>query len=331
MTKINCLFNLVLLTLIAVITTVSCHKDDPNPPTQDLKSQVFEYSITELRQTKEFTWTSVNGYLTNGEEKINTLYATKYNEVTLKTTAPVNVSSVDPNVVCVEKINDTAFKLCYKTDGSTVIRMWNGTEGVDKIQKEFAIQGKEVIDITGLRFSYGPSKNHLENEQFVFSRYTTSRPLLRCHKPDDNINIDAVGRPTTSDFMCKQYWKPNVWNEEKQRFVPDPTRGALLYFEGLEPENASFRTVTAFESEWDVLRHLTENGIETGCFKEGDYEFLPNEYTCNNDISDFTSRPVATWATFCHDVYVVSVKIPVESGVRFYYVFRAKDEEYPTP
>ncbi len=331
--KTNHLLHLVLVLAVAGLALASCKKDEPNPPTQDLPAKDFSYTLTEKRQMKEFTWQSVNGSLTNGEEKINSLFVTAYNEVSLNVTADVNVKSDKPEYVLVSKSSSSnqSFKLSYKGDGPATIILWNGTEGKDKIEKKFVVTGKDVIDVTGLRFTYGPSKNHLENEEIIFSRYSTSRPPLRCNFPDDTKNEDAPGRPTTSDFMCLPYWKPNIWNEEKQRFVDDPTQGAQLYFEGLEPENASFRTVTAFESEWDVYRGLSKTIMNIGCFNEGDYKLLPNEHECNKDVSQFTSRPVATWTTYTNDVYFCCVKIPVASGARFYYVYRAKEEAYPMP
>ncbi len=325
--------NFSQILVVAVVLLTSCSKANLNPPVQDLKAADFTYTITEQRQLKEFTWTNVNGFLTNGEEKINALFVTAYNEVTLNVTVDVNIKSDKPEYVAVEKLTSgsRSFKLSYKGDGPATITLWNGTEGVDKIEKKFVVTGKEVIDVTGLRFTYGPSKNHLENEVVVFSRFSASRPPIRCNFPDDGKNIDAPGRPTTSDFMCAQYWKPSIWDREKETFVPDPTQGAQLYFEGLEPENASFRTITAFESEWDVYRGLSKTIMSMGCFNEGDYKLLPNAHECSKDVSEFTSIPVATWTVYVKDVYFACVKIPVTSGARFYYVYRAKEEAYPMP
>jgi len=314
--------------------TASCEKDTLNPPVEDLPSEDFQYSVLEQRQLKQFTWApeSNTGPLSNGEESIRQLYVTAFNEVTLEASTPVNVSSSQPGFVAVEKVTSKRYRLVYKGDGASHIKVWNGTEGQNAIVKGFDVIGIEYVDIKGLRFSLGTGKDHTKNPVFVFSRFTTSRPPICCNFPEDTPNEDSKARPKTSDFMCMPYQKPMWYNYdygEYGTYQEDVTQGALLTFEGVEPENASFRTITSFESEWDAYRGLTSTMVLTGYFNEGDYVW-PNIHSCNYDVSHFTSSedPTDMWISWASDCYIALLRIPVAEGVRYYYVFRAQDEKY---
>ena len=320
--------------LMMLGVTASCEKDTLNPSVEDLPSEDFQYSVLEKRQLKQFTWApeSNTGPLSNGEESIRQLYVTAFNEVTLEATTPVNVSSSQPGFVAVEKVTSKKYRLVYKGDGASHIKVWNGTEGQNAIVKGFDVIGIEYVDIKGLRFSLGTDKDHTKNPVFVFSRFTTSRPPICCNFPDDTPNEDSKARPKTSDFMCMPYQKP-MWYDydygEYGTYRVDTTQGALLTFEGVEPENASFRTVTSFESEWDAYRDFTRRMARDGYFNEGDYVW-PNIHSCNYDVSYFTSPedPTDMWVEWNSDCYIAVLRIPVAEGARYYYVFRAQDEEY---
>lgn len=319
---------------IALFAIVACEKQPLNPPTEKLPATDFDYSVLERRELKQFTWEpkSNTGPLANGEEKIEQLYVTAFNEVTLETSAPVNVSSSQPSFVTVEKVNTKKYRLIYKGDGAARIKVWNGTEGQGAIIKEFDVIGQQYIDIKGLRFSLGTDKDHTKNPVFIFSRFTTSRPPIRCKFPEDADNEDKKGRPSTSDFMCMPYQKPMWYNYdygEYGRYQVDVTQGALLTFEGIEPENASFRTITSFESEWDAYYNYTSRMARDGYFNAGDYVW-PNIHSCNYDVSNFTSPedPTDIWIDWASECYIALLRIPVAEGARYYYVFRAQDEEY---
>lgn len=326
----------VLLGVLALFPLLPGCKKDLNPPVQDLPAAEFNYSVSEQRQLKAFTWEpqSNTGPLSNGEESINQLYVTAYNEVTIQVSANVNVSSSKPDVVAVEKVSSgsRSFRLVYKGDGASTIKLWNGTEGSNAVVKSFSVVGREFIDVTGLRFSLGTNKDHTQNPVFVFSRFTTSRPPIRCNFPDDNQNIDKSGRPTTSDFMSGPYEKPMWYNfdyGEYGRWEGDKSSGALLTFEGLEPENASFRTFTSFESEWDSFYDFTNRMAQRGTIEPGEYVW-PNINSCNVDASQFldSEDPTDMWIPFTGDVYIYLIRIPVSSGAKYFYCFRAMDEEF---
>ena len=323
----------LLAVAVAAAAILSCKKEPLNPPVEDLPAVDFQYSVLEQRQMKAFNWApeSNTGPLSNGEESIKQLYVTSFNEVTLEASTPVNISSSQPGFVAVEKVTSKKYRLVYKGDGASHIKVWNGTEGQNAIVKGFDVIGLEYVDIKGLRFSLGTDKDHTKNPVFVFSRFTLSRPPICCNFPEDTPNEDSKARPKTSDFMCMPYQKP-MWYDydygEYGTYREDVTQGALLTFEGVEPENASFRTVTSFESEWDVYRGLTSTMVLTGYFNEGDYVW-PNIHSCNYDVSHFTSSedPTDMWISWASDCYIALLRIPVAEGARYYYVFRANDEE----
>ena len=324
----------LLAVAVAAAAILSCKKEPLNPPVEDLPAVDFQYSVLEQRQMKAFNWApeSNTGPLSNGEESIKQLYVTSFNEVTLEASTPVNVSSSQPGFVAVEKVTSKKYRLVYKGDGASHIKVWNGTEGQNAIVKGFDVIGLEYVDIKGLRFSLGTDKDHTKNPVFVFSRFTTSRPPIRCNFPDDSDNEDKKGRPGTSDFMCMPYQKPKWYNydyDEYGRYEVDVTQGALLTFEGVEPENASFRTVTSFESEWDAYYNYTSRMARDGYFNEGDYVW-PNIHSCNYDVSYFTSLedPTDIWIDWASECYIALLRIPVLEGARYYYVFRADDEVY---
>ena len=334
MRNLSSILCVTLSVLLMLGVTASCEKDTLNPPVEDLPSEDFQYSVLEQRQLKQFTWApeSNTGPLSNGEESIRQLYVTAFNEVTLEASTPVNVSSSQPGFVAVEKVTSKRYRLVYKGDGASHIKVWNGTEGQNAIVKGFDVIGIEYVDIKGLRFSLGTGKDHTKNPVFVFSRFTTSRPPICCNFPEDTPNEDSKARPKTSDFMCMPYQKPMWYNYdygEYGTYQEDVTQGALLTFEGVEPENASFRTITSFESEWDAYRGLTSTMVLTGYFNEGDYVW-PNIHSCNYDVSHFTSSedPTDMWISWASDCYIALLRIPVAEGVRYYYVFRAQDEKY---
>lgn len=331
MNRTSYILNMAACTVLLFVS-IACQKD-LNPPVEDLPAVDFQYSVLEQRQLKAFTWApeSNTGPLSNGEESIKQLYVTSFNEVTLEASTAVNISSSQPGFVAVEKVTSKKYRLVYKGDGASHIKVWTGTEGQNAIVKGFDVIGVEYIDIKGLRFSLGTDKDHTKNPIFVFSRFTTSRPPIRCNFPEDTDNIDKNGRPGTSDFMCMPYQKPMWYNYdygEYGRYEMDVTQGALLTFEGVEPENASFRTVTSFESEWDALRGYTRSMVRRGAFNEGDYVW-PNIHSCNYDVSHFTSAddPTDMWIDWPYDCYMALIRIPVLEGARYYYVFRADDEE----
>ena len=175
-----------------LFASIACQKD-LNPPVEQLPAVDFQYSVLEQRQLKAFTWApeSNAGPLSNGEESIKQLYVTAYNEVTLEANSPVNVSSSQPGFVSVEKVTSKKYRLVYKGDGASHIKVWNGTEGQNAIVKGFDVIGLEYVDIKGLRFSLGTDKDHTKNPVFVFSRFTTSRPPICCNFPDDSPNEDS--------------------------------------------------------------------------------------------------------------------------------------------
>ena len=116
--------------------------------------------------------------------------------------------------------------------------------------------------------------------------------------------------------------KPLIWVPVESEtivndgyYTIDTTQGALLRFEGLEPENTSFRTVSAFESEWDYCWHKTESLISVGYFEEGMYDDWPNETEVNKDVSEYVGREI--WVAETGLCYVTCLKVKTNSTTKF--------------
>lgn len=324
--------HLAALMAIMGAAVVSCHKDE-NPAVQDLPGKTFSISITEQRDKATFDWSVSGGKTVNPKETIQELCVTAYNTVTLSTGGvEVNVSSSDPTVVGVEKVGSgsSSYRLVYKGgsgDNAKVslvtIKVWNGT-GSGEIAQRFTVKGLEFVDVEGLRFTYGSEYwdmegNYVEceGETLIVKNVSWSRPPLVCKNGDgDNEFIKRSGK---TDFTWRQYKKPTIYDYEKETFITDPKSGALMRFEGLEPENASFRTLTAFESEWDYYRHKTESLIAQGIIQPGEYDNWPNVTGINADVSDYIGREIWVY-TLSAPTYVACLSVPV-SGNRTKYLY----------
>ena len=315
--------SILMLSLGAFLTLVSCNRDNPKP--RDLPGQPFEASLTEVRSSKTFHWRvsqdDLGNWVTdNGEESIRTLYVTAYNSpVVLETTSEVNVESSDAKVIAVERKadgNNRVFHLVYKGEGQATIRMWNGS-GSGEVSQNFRAQGREYVALEGILFTYG-------GEPLPITHYTTSRPPLLCKFPEDAANEDKP-RPGTTDFTLIPYAKPMKWDVEKWTTVVDPDQGTLLTFEGLIPENTSFRTVESFESEWECIPNRLENMILYGVVQEGEYEGKwPNIQNSPKDVSEYIGAEM--WIACCNGrFYMASLKISAPT-TQFFYLYHATED-----
>lgn len=321
----NCLS---LLSLLAVSAFLSCNRDKPQY--LDLPGEPFDVTLTEQRCSRTFHWqvrqNERGAWITdNGEESVQTLCITAYNSpVVLETTADVNVESSDPKVVAVEHQADgdnRRFNLSYKGDGTVVIRLWNGGQETG-YSKQFRAEGAECVDVTGIRFTYG-------GEPLVITRSSLSRPkIIACD--DDAVHEDEYGwsnktRPTETDFTWHQYMKPDIYDEDLQTFVIDPNQGTVLRFEGLEPENTSFRIIAAFESEWDYYRQMTRSLVSKGIIREGEYADWPNVRGISEDVSVFEGREI--WISrLGAPTYVASILVKAREDKYFWLYYTDKGE-----
>lgn len=331
--------HLAALMAIMGAAVVSCHKDE-NPAVQDLPGKTFSISITEQRDKATFDWSVSGGKTVNPKETIQELCVTAYNSVTLSTGGvEVNVSSSDPTVVGVEKVGSgsSSYRLVYKGGsgdnakvGLVTIRVWNGT-GSGEIAQSFTVKGLEFVDVVGLRFNYGSEYwdmdgNYVEceGETLIVKNVSFFRPPLVC-KQGDGANED-IKRSGKTDFTVSQYLRGVIYDEEKQTFVTNPKTGALMRFEGLVPENASFRTLTAFESEWDFYRHETESLVARGIIQPGEYDNWPNVTGVNADVNDYIGREI--WFTGTAETYMACLSVPVNNNkTKYLYLYYTPEGE----
>jgi hypothetical protein len=342
---------LSVLSFGVLLTLVSCHRDNPKPV--DLPSVQFDASITEQRDSKNFNWQVVempgggwttchSEYLDFDEEDPQTgekgvpfvttqsLVVTAYNSVTLYSTADVNVESSNPGAVSVSRVsegNSRSFLLAYRGEGVSTIRMWNGS-GENLNEKSFLVLGQEFVDVVGLRFTFG-------GEPLVVRHVSSSRPKMFACDADwaheDESGWSFATRPTKCDFQWLQYKKPNVWVPDSDRpgygeFVIDPTQGAPLRFEGFEPENASFRKIIDFESEWDYVWNKTSSNIADGHHGSDEYNNWPNETNVNQDVSFFEGRGI--WIDGVGITYIASIKVEVANGdYKYLILYYGKNDE----
>lgn len=304
---------------------VACEKNVPNPTVEEWTATPFTYTLEESRQQKTFRWTEQDGGLSNGEETVNTLYITDYNEVILQASAPVNASSDQPGIVSLERTGEGSFRLLRRGEGSAAIRLWNGNEKGICFQRQFTVQARSFVDVEGVRFEYA-------GKPLLITHYMDRRPLLLITPEDGNAGNEdnPARRLPQGDFFLNPYRKPDIWSEEKGTFVTHPDQGALLRFVGLEPENASFRTITAFESEWDApWKQMSRRLAAWGIIAEGEYPDWPCLSSCREDVSFFTEeKPAQIWVACSYDspYYMASIRIPVADGkARYYYLYHAPE------
>lgn len=328
MIRIKTRVAIVVALMMAVIT--AC-QDTLNPKVENLPATPFDYSVHEQRtEHKDFTWVESGGALDNGEESIKMLYVTAFNDVTLRVSAAVNVSSSNVKVVSVERVGSSGntFKLHYKADGAATITMWNGTEGTDKIQRSFSVAATEFIDVKGIVFEY-------EGKDLVITRNSATRPKMYTG-PDDTDRYGSYNYNerdnSYTDYYAKQLDKPAIWIWENYPYdqvhgdwIADPDQGTVLSFKGIIPENTSFRTLKAFESEWDYLRHYPLYSYQyTEAKNHGPW---PNDRETNCDVSHYIG--VDTWVAEQHtNCYVANLKIQCGEKYKYFWLYysRAADE-----
>ena len=319
----------VILTATAMSFMFTSCNSKLNPEVKDLPGADFTVSAIETRGTDvEFPWTiSPNGKTDSVNEQIDEMYVTQYNKVTLTVKGNgagftgVNIESSNPKAVQVHELSANNYVLIYVADGSADISIWNGSGQAIK-RTTFHVTAQEYIDVTGLRFTYG-------GEPLVVKHVVNSRPKVYCKEEDEYPQFSQRSRET--DFTWWQYKKPNVWVDDPDKpgygtFVIDTTDGALMRFEGFEPENTSFRTVNAFESEWDFCFNMTNVLNNIGYFESGMYANWPNERSVNKDISEYARREI--WiAQLGAPMYIACVKVDTKNGAKYLLLYYG-DNEY---
>lgn len=325
---------------IGTLFIASCGKDNPeaphNPTEEQLAGKPFDISITEVRQSKTFTWdVDAAGVTDNHEESIKDLYATKYNTVTLKATEDVNVKAAEPAIVSVTRVDPKTYTLEYKGDGKTTIQVWNG-EGSGKVEKKFSIRGQECVDITGVKFLWYKydkdtrtchddviSINHFKTNDFavgVWSAYSNGDGgyNLEREKESDYFYYDDL-----YDWSLVYNWKIVDGTLTRGSFTG---YGHELTFLGFEPENTSFRQIIDFQSEWKTGLYCKEGLdylVESGFINLDDYDW-PNDRDINKDVDELVgvrASMINYNGTPCY-----MAKISVMANVkRYYYLYQRGD------
>ena len=323
----------VLAVAVVALLVAGCHKKDPdaphNPEEKTIVSKPFDVSLTEVRQSKTFTWTvDAAGATDNGEESIKELCVTKYNEVTLKATEDVNVKSDKPEYVSVTRVDDRTYVLEYKADGPARIQVWNG-EGTDRCERSFRVSAKECVDITGVKFlwyKYVRETDSCEDDVITISHFKT-KPIPICTEPYYyNASGEVAERETENDFYF--YEDNNDWDriylfDERGNILGDSGYCHEMTFLGFEPENASFRNIIDFHSEWKFAANRYQDALKSDTYKAGDYDW-PNVSALNKDVNDVVGSKANLWffgGTMCY-MAVIHIKADTD---RYYYLYHRKD------
>ena len=331
--------HLAVLIVAMGAALVSCNKTPQNPKPVDLPGKAFTVSITENRDKATFEWTVEGGKTVNPAETIQELCVTAFNTVTLKTGGvDVNVSSSDPSIVAVEKVgtSSSSYSLVYKGGtgdnakvGLATIKVWNGS-GAAEVSQSFTVKGIEAVEVTGLRYMWyecdksvlsevkyfvtwtGPDtyetrtvkeRRYLTyiDKECVASHELSFVPKMREMANDDKISFEDLPFGYDAVFYGDYHEVDENLNDlaTKENYY----HGHELTFLGLEPENASFRTILSFESEYDMQSLHTKwvdggwcNGHEATELAEAkmpgypkmdpaDYAWL-NSKTVNKDVSE---------------------------------------------
>ncbi len=321
---------------LAVIALVGagCHKNDPdaphNPEEKTIVSKPFDVSLTEVRQSKTFTWiVDAAGATDNGEESIKELCVTKYNEVTLKATEDVNVKSDKPEYVSVTRVDDRTYVLEYKADGPARIQVWNG-EGTDRCERSFRVAAKECVDITGVKFlwyKYVRETDSCVDDVITISHFKT-KPIPICTEPYYyNASGEVAERETENDFYF--YEDNNDWDriylfDERGNILGDSGYCHEMAFLGFEPENTSFRNIVDFQSEWKYYGNIYSEAVgKFFIFNAEDYDW-PNEIGLNKDVSAFVGAKSNLWTFDGSMMYHVIIHVKADVD-RYYYLYHRKD------
>lgn len=336
--KANKLLSFIAAAL-AVATIPSCKKEPLNPPVEDLPGKPFSVTLEEVRDQMPITWAlQEDGDFENSLQesiKIPVVTDVEGSGFILKATARVNIESSATDCIAVQAVGTSGqeYRLVYKSDGSSIIKVWNGT-GEQAVEKSFRVQSKDEINVEGLWFRYGYNHRVSENpyltEPYPFTeaqdlivRYPLgSRPnnIATCIEDEKNGNEDR-GYPTEIDFLITPYERPvwYVWIDENDhskgdRMVRDTSGGCELEFVGLYPENCSYRRIEAFESEWDFRYSYTRQLILDGYFQEGEYRW-PNVRGIDVDYSEFKGTKM--WIPSDFQCYMALVKVDCPSPSYF--------------
>ena len=318
---------------IGALFAASCGKDPEaphNPTEEQLAGKPFNISITEVRQSKTFTWdVDAAGITDNHEESIKDLYATKYNTVTLKATEDVNVKAAEPAIVSVTRVDPKTYTLEYKGDGKTMIQVWNG-EGSGKVEKRFSIRGQECVDITGVKFLWYKfdkearvcSDDIITITHFKTTDFIMGQEAIYYSGPNGSI----ADREQENDLWFDSDY--GIWDwvftfDEEGRRTGSTHYGHDLTFLGFEPENTSFREIIDFESEWKRPWSVYNSCVKNGEFNPNDYNW-PDNKNIKKDVSELIGVKCRMIGVNGTPFYVA--KISVKADVkRYYYMYHRQD------
>ncbi|MCR4844381.1 MAG: hypothetical protein K5843_05255 [Bacteroidales bacterium] len=325
---------IVLAVAVVALLVAGCHKKDPdaphNPEEKTIVSKPFDVSLTEVRQSKTFTWTvDAAGATDNGEESIKELCVTKYNEVTLKATEDVNVKSDKPEYVSVTRVDDRTYVLEYKADGPARIQVWNG-EGTARCERSFRVAAKECVDITGVKFlwyKYVRETDSCVDDVITISHFKT-KPIPICTEPYYyNASGEVAERETENDFYF--YEDNGDWDriyvfDERGNRLGRTNYSHEMTFLGFEPENTSFRNIIDFRSEWEYAANRYEDAVKKDkVFSPEDYDW-PDVEGANKDVDDFSGvkANLFVYGGTMFYMAVIHVKADVD---RYYYLYHRQD------
>lgn len=276
------------ITIAALMSFSSCQKD-PNIDT-GIAAEKFTLSAHERRcqnTDKTFDWTiSSSGKTDSIDEEIDDMYVTSVNELTLNSTAPVNVVSTNTAAVAVQKLSATSYRLTYVADGEADIQVWNG----------------------GTSFNRGANKT-----QFHVKAQSLVRPTHAVFRYDGEILkvqfYDEKGWQNAYDNMVGWgVWQRTIVTKASEAGSSGEIPAKVIHhleFVGLEPENTSFR-----KAFWD-----TSNLRLTFRNSDANYERLITQYPntlepwyvwCEKngyDISSWVENDLGDYGSFHKEYY----------------------------
>lgn len=275
------------ITIAALMSNTSCQKD-PNIDT-GLAAEKFTLSAHERRcqeTEKTFDWTiSPSGKTDSVDESIDDMYVTTVNELTLSSTASVNVSSTNPKAVAVQKLSATSYRLTYVADGEADIQVWNGgnsfNRGANKTQ--FHVKAQNLVRPTHAVFRY-------DGEVLKVQFY------------------DEKGWQNAYDNMVG--W--GVWQRTIVTSASESGNPAKvvhhLEFVGLEPENTSFRKAFWDTSNIRLLFRKSEAEYDMYVVRNPDH-IVPWHVWCEKfgyDISSWVENDLGDYGSFHKEFYFAS-------------------------
>ena len=169
------------------------------------------------------------------------LIQTESNLISFETTEDVNAASSTESVDII-KTNPRHFELKYVSDGSTVIKLWNG-EGESEKAVKIRVESRKSVRCEGFEF-------RIDGRQFILKEFNPGRTFGTSswdkllsdpgYRYQERLPYAFVPEPDRQNPRYKEYQRAcETGGYDLIEFCYDPGKGVCLEFVGTIPRNAT--------------------------------------------------------------------------------------------